>query len=119
MGRGATPHKVCADVGDLIVWDSRTVHYGAEPTEESTQIRTVIYSSYTPATLASKEQLALKKQVFEEFGGTTHWPHDNIVARATTTLLEDGTRDPKDRDMPREMPDMTPQLLKLAGAMPY
>lgn len=29
QGKGLHPHKVCADVGDLIVWDSRTVHYGS------------------------------------------------------------------------------------------
>ncbi|ETS75478.1 hypothetical protein PFICI_12422 [Pestalotiopsis fici W106-1] len=117
--RGVYPHKVCADVGDLIIWDSRTIHYGAEPTEKSTQIRTVIYSAYTPARLATPEQLGLKKRVFEAYGGTTHWPHDNIIARATETFLEDGTRDPRDRDCPRDLPDMTDQLLKLAGAMPY
>ncbi|KAH8898803.1 phytanoyl-CoA dioxygenase [Thozetella sp. PMI_491] len=117
--RGCRPLKVCADVGDLILWDSRTIHYGAEPTERSTQIRTVIYAAYTPARLASPEQMALKKQVFESFGGTTNWPHDNIVARSTETLLEDGTRDPKDRDRPLNMPELTDQLLKLAGAKPY
>jgi hypothetical protein len=117
--KGSVPHKVCADVGDLIVWDSRTIHYGAEPTEKSNQIRTVIYAAYTPARLASSEQLVLKKQVFEKFGGTTNWPHDNIVARATETYLEDGTRDPRDRDAPLELPIMSDQLLRLAGALPY
>jgi ectoine hydroxylase-related dioxygenase (phytanoyl-CoA dioxygenase family) len=117
--KGVTPHKVCADVGDLIIWDSRTIHYGAEPTEKSSQIRTVIYSAYTPAAMASPEQLALKKEVFEKFGGTTHWPHANIVARATQTLLEDGTRDPRDRDQPLELPETSDKLLKLAGAKAY
>ena len=59
--KGIQPVKVCAEVGDLIVWDSRTIHYGAEPTEKSNQIRTVIYSAYTPAKLASPEQLELKR----------------------------------------------------------
>ncbi|KAF7557267.1 hypothetical protein G7Z17_g804 [Cylindrodendrum hubeiense] len=117
--RGIQPRKICADVGDLIVWDSRTIHYGSEPTERSDQIRTVIYSAYTPAKLASDEQLALKRQVFEKYGGTTHWPHDNIIARATETYLEDGSRDPRDRDQPLELPEMTDKLLKLAGAMSY
>ncbi|KAL2203590.1 phytanoyl-CoA dioxygenase [Sarocladium strictum] len=117
--KGLKPHKVCADVGDLIVWDSRTIHYGAEPTEKSTQIRTVIYAAYTPARLASPEQLAMKKQVFEKYGGTTHWPHDNIIPRATETYLPDGTRDPRDRDAPLDMPVMTDQLLKLAGVKSY
>jgi hypothetical protein len=117
--RGVKPHKVCAEVGDLILWDSRTIHYGAEPTENSNQIRTVIYAAYTPARLASPDQIELKKQVFNSFGGTTHWPHDNIVPRETKTYLEDGTRDPRDRDEPLEMPEMSLKLLRLAGAQPY
>lgn len=117
--KGLKQHKVCADVGDLIVWDSRTVHYGSEPTEKSSQIRTIIYAAYTPAKLASPDQLALKKKVFEAYGGTTHWPHDNIVARSTKTYLEDGTRDPRDRSQPLELPELSDKLLKLAGAKSY
>ncbi|CAJ2500433.1 Uu.00g032860.m01.CDS01 [Anthostomella pinea] len=117
--RGITPHKVCADVGDLILWDSRTLHYGAEPTELSNQIRTVIYAAFTPAKWASEEQLRLKKEAFERYGGTTHWPHDNIVTRETRTFLEDGSRDPRDREQPLELPQMSDALLKLAGAKRY
>jgi len=117
--KGIAPHKVCAEPGDLILWDSRTIHYGAEPTEKSNQIRTVIYAAYTPAAWASEDQLALKQSVFKKFGCTTHWPHDNIVPRETETYLEDGTRDPKDRDKPIEMPEMSDKLLRLAGMKPY
>ncbi|CAG9996783.1 unnamed protein product [Clonostachys byssicola] len=117
--KGLSPVKVCAEPGDLIIWDSRTIHYGSVPSPESTQIRTVIYAAYAPASLASSEQLALKKQVFEKYGGTTHWPHDNIKIRETRALFEDGTRDPRDRETPRELPEKTDKLLKLAGALPY
>lgn len=117
--RGIHPHKVCAEVGDLILWDSRVIHYGSEPTEKSNQIRTCIYATYTPAKMASPEQLALKKKVFESYGGTTHWPHEHIVARPTEVYLPDGTRDPRNRDQPREMPEMTDKLLRLAGAKMY
>ena len=89
---GLAPKKVCAEVGDLLIWDSRTVHYGSEPTELSTQIRTVVYVSYAPARLASEQQLALKKRAFEKHVATTHWPHDNIVPKENVTYLEDGTR---------------------------
>jgi ectoine hydroxylase-related dioxygenase (phytanoyl-CoA dioxygenase family) len=117
--KGLKPYKVCAKPGDLIIWDSRLIHYGAEPTEKSNQIRTVIYSSYTPAAWASADQLQVKKEVFENWGGTTHWPHDNIVRRPTETCLEDGTRDPRDRVEPREKPELSEKLLKLAGVVPY
>lgn len=117
--RGIHPKKVCAEVGDLILWDSRTVHYGSEPSPAGNTIRTAIYAAYTPAKLASKETLVTKTEIFRAYGGTTHWPHDNIVKRSYVTYLEDGTRDPKDREQPREMPEMSDALLKLAGVLPY
>lgn len=117
--KGITPLKVCADVGDLIVWDSRTVHYGAEPGPTSTTIRTVIYASYSPARLATPETLVRKAEAFRKFAGTTHWPHDNIRLRSPVTYLEDGTRDPRDRERPLELPEMTEQLLRMAGVNPY
>lgn len=117
--RGCHPHKVCAEVGDLILWDSRTIHYGMEPTEKCNTIRTVIYAAYTPASLASPESLEKKAKVFKAYGGTTNWPHDNIVIRDTRAMREDGTRCPMDRDEPVEKPEMSDKLLKLAGVIPY
>ncbi|KAH8748906.1 phytanoyl-CoA dioxygenase [Hyaloscypha finlandica] len=117
--RGIQPEKVCAEVGDLILWDSRTIHYGSVPSEKSTQIRTAIYAAYTPARLASEETLEKKTEIFGQWGGTTHWPHDNIRIREVKTYLEDGTRDPRDRDEPLEKPEMTDKLLKLAGVKRY
>ena len=117
--RGVQPHKVCAEPGDLILWDSRTIHYGAEPTEKSSTIRTAIYAAYTPAKFASKEALETKAKIFKEFGGTTHWPHDNIKIRNNEALFEDGTLDSRDRKEPLEKPEMSDKLLKLAGVLPY
>ncbi|KAH7346888.1 phytanoyl-CoA dioxygenase [Rhexocercosporidium sp. MPI-PUGE-AT-0058] len=117
--KGLKPLKVCAEPGDLILWDSRTIHYGAEPTEASNTIRTIIYAAYTPAKWATKEALEVKADIFKHFLGTTHWPHENLVKRNAQSMLEDGTRDPKDRDEPFELPKMTPDLLKLAGAKSY
>ncbi len=117
--RGVKPQKVCAEVGDLILWDSRTIHYGSVPTEKSSQIRTVIYAAYTPARLASEETLKKKTEIFGQYGATTHWPHDNLRVREVKTFLEDGTRDPRDRDEPLEKPEMTDKLLRLAGLKRY
>lgn len=116
---GIRPHKVCAEIGDLILWDSRLIHYGSEPSELSNQIRTVIYAAYTPARLANEEALEKKKEIFGQWGATTHWPHDNIRVRDVQTFLEDGTRDPRDRDHPLEPPEMTDRLFKLAGMKSY
>ncbi|KAH8660409.1 hypothetical protein BX600DRAFT_467675 [Xylariales sp. PMI_506] len=117
--KGLRPHKVCAEVGDLILWDSRTVHYGSDPTEKGRQIRTAIYATYMPASMATAEQLAQKKHVFEHFGTTTHWPYEHLGDGPTHAKLPDGTRDPQDRDQPLELPEMSDKLLKLAGAMAY
>jgi len=118
-GRGIHPLKVVAESGDLIIWDSRTIHYGAEPTEKSNTIRTVIYACYTPANLASEETLRKKKDAFEKFSATTHWPHDNVVVRNLKAKFDDGTEDPRNRDEPRVKPEYTDKLLKLAGVLPY
>lgn len=102
--KGIKPQKVCADVGDLILWDSRTIHYGSEPSELSKQIRTVIYAAYAPERLATEDSLEKKRTIFKSWGGTTHWPHDNINIRNNQTFLEDGKRDPRDREQPLELP---------------
>lgn len=117
--KGCTAHKVCSEPGDLLLWDSRLVHYGAEPTEKSNQIRTVIYTAYTPAKLASEESLEKKREIFKSWGGTTHWPHDNINVRPNETFLEDGTRDPRDRAEPLEKPELSEKLLRLSGIKAY
>lgn len=121
--RGLKPHKVCAEPGDLLLWDSRTIHYGADSTEAGKNIRTAIYATYLPASLATADQLAKKKAVFERFECTTHWPHEHIepgAARAKA-FLPDGTIDPRaeDRREPIERPDYSDKLLKLAGVLPY
>lgn len=117
--KGLKPVKVHAEPGDLILWDSRTVHWGGEPTEKSNVIRTVIYASYSPAKLATKEALEEKRRVFSVHGATTHWAHDNIYLRPLEARLPDGSLDPQNRDKPREPPEMTDQLLKLAGVKSY
>ncbi|KAL1613809.1 hypothetical protein SLS54_010270 [Diplodia seriata] len=116
-GRGCAAKKVVAEPGDLLVWDSRTVHWGAEP--ESEQIRTVVYASYAPAKWASEAQLREKAKIFGKWAGTTHWPHDNIVYREGRALLPDGSEDPRNRSEPREKPVLGERLLKLAGAVRY
>ncbi|KZL63251.1 phytanoyl- dioxygenase [Colletotrichum incanum] len=117
-GQGYREHKVIAEPGDLIIWDSRLIHYGAEPTAKSDTIRTITYVSYAPASFATKEALDAKKEAFEKWLATTHWPHDNIVPRTNQPTLPDGTIDAR-RSEPREKPELTAKLLKLAGVQAY
>lgn len=116
---GAEKYKVVAEPGDLILWDSRTIHYGQEPDKDSDVIRTITYISYSPAEFATEENLKKKKQAFENWNGTSHWAHDNIFTRYDPPRLANGEIDPNDRKEPREKPILTDDLLKLAGALPY
>ncbi|KAJ5885507.1 hypothetical protein N7495_010017 [Penicillium taxi] len=117
--RGIKPLRVQAEPGDLLLWDSRTVHWGGEPTDKSDIIRTVIYASYSPASLATPGTFERKKEAFESFRATTHWAHDNVILRDSVVLLPDGTVDPRNRSKPLEEPEHTDKLLKLAGVRAY
>lgn len=110
--------KVVAGAGDLIIWDSRLIHWGAEPNAKSDTIRTATYVSYAPAALASTTVLEKKKEAFDKWSATTHWPHENIVIRSNEPILPDGTVDRR-RDSPREKPELADRLLRLAGVKPY
>ncbi|KAE9575014.1 hypothetical protein CGCF415_v005081 [Colletotrichum fructicola] len=116
--RGYREHKVIAKPGDLIIWDSRLIHFGAEPTASSDRIRTIVYVSYAPASFATEEVLAAKAEAFNRWLATTHWPHDNIVLRTNQPTLPDGTTD-KRRSEPLEKPELSDDLLRLAGIKAY
>jgi ectoine hydroxylase-related dioxygenase (phytanoyl-CoA dioxygenase family) len=107
--------KIDAQAGDLIVWDSRTIHYASLP--ENDKIRTVIYAAYTPRALASPEDLKLKQEVFKRWEGTTHWPHCNIFAQGKA--YRNGAVCPYERNEPLEKPELTEKVLKLAGVQAY
>jgi ectoine hydroxylase-related dioxygenase (phytanoyl-CoA dioxygenase family) len=115
--RGLEAVKVQAEAGDLIVWDSRTVHWGGEP--ENSSIRTVIYASYAPVRLATEETLRLKKEALQSYRATTHWPHENVVLREQLVRLPDGSVDPRSRTAPLEMPELSDRMLQLAGIKSY
>lgn len=63
--------KVNAGPGDLVLWDSRAPHYNVPPRGD--QNRFVVYTSYAPASTATKEDLLQKKWLFENTKGHSHW----------------------------------------------
>ena len=88
--RGCEMYKVNMDPGDLVLWDSRTIHCKllrsiAVSTlltlekdarfPEGNQIRHVQYVCMTPRKFATEEALKAKAYCFETYTGTTHWPH--------------------------------------------
>ena len=113
--RGCEIVKVCAEPGDLILWDSRQMHYAVFP--ETDMIRTIIYACYAPRSFASEEALAKKKEIFEKWEATTHWPYQEIHSQGKAMV--DGKLHPWERTEPLEKPELTDKLLKLAGVIPY
>ncbi|RMJ27111.1 Phytanoyl-CoA dioxygenase PhyH [Aspergillus sp. HF37] len=79
--------KVCADPGDLIVWDSRTPHYNVPPEG--------------------------RKRLLERLG-TTHWPNAVHVA-LTSVAMGDGKPCPKSRDRPAQDPVLNARTYRLMG----
>ncbi|PWY63141.1 hypothetical protein BO83DRAFT_371582 [Aspergillus eucalypticola CBS 122712] len=72
--RGCKWTKVCAEPGDLLLWDSRTIHYGAAPS--SVNDRFAAYVCYKPAAAISEEAKKVRLQAFEAKQNTTHDPAD-------------------------------------------
>jgi len=130
--RGCELIKVCAEPGDLILWDSRTVHYNKVPSSQN--FRAVMYICYTPAGFALQENLEKKAGYFRQRFGTvsthpsqgnheadiiqTHWPHANIF-HYESKQLRLGKEDSFSRERPADEPEETDLLLKLAGVVPY
>ncbi|KAL1653555.1 hypothetical protein SLS61_003701 [Didymella pomorum] len=114
--RGCEEIKVCADPGDLILWDSRQIHYNKVPS--SGNLRAVMYICYTPASFASEKDLKEKALYFKERVGTTHWPHANIF-RQEDKHMRLGQPDTYIRERPAFEPEETDLVLKLAGVRSY
>jgi hypothetical protein len=53
---------------DLILWDSRQIHYNKVPS--SGNLRAVMYICYTPASFASQEDREKKASYFKQRYGT-------------------------------------------------
>jgi len=61
--------------GSIVLWDSRTVHYGAISTNKK-NIRCITYLCYAPRNLCSTYNLKLKKYAFNNLLTTSHDPID-------------------------------------------
>jgi hypothetical protein len=70
--RGCTWKKVEANPGDLILWDSRTVHYG--DAARGTEPRLATYVCFKPIKDMSPEKLKEKQECFAKSWGTSHDP---------------------------------------------
>lgn len=73
---GCEEKRIKCPKGSLCFWDSRTIHYGAEPlaNREVPNLRSIIYLCYAPRSLCSKQNLEKKKKAFNEMRTTNHYP---------------------------------------------
>ncbi|KAK4611586.1 hypothetical protein CLAFUW4_12679 [Fulvia fulva] len=117
--KGCKEVKICANAGDLILWDSRTIHWNCSPT--GSQTRFISYVCYCPRNKMSQELLARKRDIFEARKGTTHWPQMNVVPADLPEYHDakprrpDGSLDTADRTQPIQQPEVTPAVLRLVG----
>lgn len=73
---------VCCEAGDLVIWDSRTVHCNtpgkdseAHKQDPSTILRACAYVCMAPLALATTETLDLRREAFIRNESSSHWPH--------------------------------------------
>lgn len=66
--KGYKWEKLCAEPGDLLVWDSRTPHYNLS--SKTKQPRFAIYTCYMPVEDATQDDLIRKKDAYERWVGT-------------------------------------------------
>ncbi|KAJ5681352.1 uncharacterized protein N7477_001292 [Penicillium maclennaniae] len=111
---GCTWEKVCAELGDLLLWDSRTPHYNLSPKKTRPQL--AVYTCFMPVADASQDDLLRKKDAFDRRVGTTHWP--NAKHTGSNVAQRDGKDDPHNRNKPVNDPDLSERAFKLTG-IPY
>lgn len=75
--RGCEWVKPSMDPGDFIIWDSRSVHYGAAPLGENK--RMAIYTCYKPIEFLTEEQRQRKVEAFNQGFMTSHDPTDFVL----------------------------------------
>ncbi|EFA84659.1 hypothetical protein PPL_01649 [Heterostelium album PN500] len=110
--------KVNCNIGDIVLWDSRTIHYACAPTSD--KCRMVVYVSYQPASLISEADLAKKINCFNEKRMTSHWAAENIKMFAKNPrTFGDSDVINKFRYDEGRLPTLTPRAQQLAGLVPY
>jgi hypothetical protein len=63
----------------------------------------------------------MKKEMFEKYCTTTHWPHCNLYTHGEAAMAVGWVEepDPLERKEPITKPILTEKLLRLAGVIPY
>lgn len=94
LSNGCIPYRVEAKKGSIVLWDSRTLHYGSKPLPGRLRpnYRMLAYVCYTPSSLINETRRKRKIEIFHEKGKwgqgriTNHWPHRPKVFPETPRL---------------------------------
>ncbi|KAK6909542.1 hypothetical protein I203_103563 [Kwoniella mangroviensis CBS 8507] len=111
--RGCKWKKIEAGYGDLILWDSRTIHYGGNA--EGDSIRVATYVCYKPAKDIEPDALERRKKCWDELIGTSH---DPLLFRETGSIALGPLTD-DERLRPLERPILSDRAKLLAGIESY
>lgn len=84
---GCIPYRVIAPKGSLVLWDSRTLHFGCKPLcgRPKVNYRMLIYLCYTPSNLITEANRKRKIGIFNKRGKqgegrtTNHWAHRPVM----------------------------------------
>lgn len=73
---GCEEKRIRCPKGSLCFWDSRTIHYGAQPmiNREVPNLRSIVYLCYAPRSACSQNNLEKKKNAFNQMRTTNHYP---------------------------------------------
>ncbi|KAI5922992.1 hypothetical protein F4810DRAFT_233025 [Camillea tinctor] len=107
--------KVCAEPGDLLLWDSRTIHYGAPPS--STNPRFASYVCYKPASMVSEETKTWFLEAFARKSNSTHDPANPLDRPRLPP--EDHPTYAEALRRPLQEPVLSKRGRQLAGLDPY
>lgn len=83
--KGCKEVKITCPKGSLVLWDGRTIHYGAEASKsrKTPNTRCVVYLCYLPRNLSNNENLEKKRNAFNNFLATSHDPCEIVTLPMT------------------------------------
>ena len=75
LNKGCYEHRLITKKGDLVLWNSKTIHYGGAPIKRRKiqNFRTCAYISYMPKNSATQKDLIKRQNIFSKLRMTSHW----------------------------------------------
>ena len=111
--KGCQEKRIRCKAGDMVLWDSRTIHCGTEPVKNrpNPKLRNVAYICMKPRHFSTEANLRKKRKAFDELRMTTHWPEKSKLFSKNPRTY--GGPLPDVTEIPR--PNLSELGMKLAG----